>query len=184
MLASLVACSSPRPPPQLVHLRSAAPTENPPVRLGTASAAANWQLLLPVTVPDYLDRDAVLVPQGQASLQPVPGVRWAEPLREAVPRLLRDDLSTLLGAGRMWIAPVPAGIAIQRQVRVDLLAFEATEDQRQVVLRARWTVSDAGASPRAELSVVQVPVSSGGVDGLIAAHRMALWLLAQQVAGR
>jgi uncharacterized lipoprotein YmbA len=35
--------------------------------------------MLPVRVPDYLNRDAVLLPQGQSGLQALAGHRWAEP---------------------------------------------------------------------------------------------------------
>ena len=57
-------------------------------------------------LPEVLERDALLMPQGQAGLEALQGHRWAEPLRDAVPRLLRQDLATLLGEARVWSAPI------------------------------------------------------------------------------
>lgn len=56
------------------------------------SAAPVWHLQR-VQLPAYLDRELVLAGQGAGSLQALPEVRWAEPLAEAVPRLLRRDLA-------------------------------------------------------------------------------------------
>jgi uncharacterized lipoprotein YmbA len=178
-LALLAGCSS-APPVQLYQLRAATPVSAPAV----APTALNWQLMLPVKVPDYLDRDAVVVPQGQSGLQAQAGHRWAEPLREAVPRLLRQDLGTLLGEGRVWLAPLPPGLVIARQLRVELLALEASADRRAVDLRARWTVAVPGgaAAPQVDTVALSVPAAGTDVDSLVAAHRLALWRLAERIA--
>lgn len=176
----LGACGTPSPPARLVHLSIALPA-------GEVAPAPvdrdHWQLLLPVRVPEYLDRDVLLVPLGQASLQALPGWRWAEPLRESVPRVLREDLASLLGAGRVWSSPLPAGVTVQHQLRVELLAFEPSNDRRELLLRARCVVLDAGGAtpPRAEAISVRVPLAALDGDALAAAHRLALWRLAQRV---
>jgi uncharacterized protein len=184
--ASLVACAGSSAPIQLYQMRAA-----PPVAVAVAVAAtaspptAVWQLATPVRVPDYLDRDAVLVPQGQAGLQTLPGQRWAEPLRESVPRLLRADLAALVGEARVWSAPVPAGVVVNRLLRVELLALEANAQRSAVVLRARWSISDPGGRVAPEVQILNLSVPSAGtdVDSLVAAHRMALWRLAERIAG-
>ena len=179
LTACLAACGgSPSLPVQLVHLRAAAPGA-----ANTSPSPFIWQLATPVRVPDYLDRDALLVPQGQAGLQALPGIRWAEPLRESVPRLLRQDLATLLGEAKVWTSPLPPGLVVQRQLRVELLALEANNERNAVVLRARWSVADVvgNAAPRVESAVLSVP-SASDADSLAAAHRTALWQLAQRIA--
>ena len=186
LVVLLSACgSNPSLPVQLVHLRAAAPgtTSANPSTTPSPFSPFNWQLATPVRVPDYLDRDALLVPQGKAGLQAVPGVRWAEPLRESVPRLLRQDLATLLGENKVWTAPLPPGLVVQRQLRVELLALEANQERNAVVLRARWSVADVlgGAPPRVNSAVLSVP-SASDADSLAAAHRAALWQLAQRIA--
>ena len=178
----LTGCASPSPPLQWLVLGAA-----PPLSTASTSAPAVstiWQLMLPVRVPDYLDRDSLLVPRDQAGLLPLPGVRWAEPLRESVPRLLRQDLASLLGEARVWTAPLPPGLRVQRQLRVELLAFESNRERTAVVLRARWAMVDpsAAAAPQVESAVLTVPSVAADADSLASAHRLALWRLAERIA--
>jgi uncharacterized lipoprotein YmbA len=179
-LAGLLAgCASPAPPPALYQLRGA-----PPAPVQAVPGVQVLQLLLPVALPEALQRDALLLPQGQAGLQVLTGHRWAEPLADAVPRLLRQDLAALLGQARVWSAPLPAGVAITRQCRVEILSLLATPDRTAVVLQARWTLSDPTGRGAPVATTTQISAPSGGpdVDALVAAHRLALWRLAEQVA--
>jgi uncharacterized lipoprotein YmbA len=175
----LAACASPAPSPALYQLRGA-----PPAPVQAAPGVQVLQLLLPVALPEALQRDALLLPQGQAGLQVLTSHRWAEPLADAVPRLLRQDLAALLGEARVWAAPLPAGVAITRHCRVEILSLLATPDRTAVVLQARWTLSDPSGRGAPVATTTQISAPSGGpdVDALVAAHRLALWRLAEQVA--
>lgn len=159
-----------------------------PAATATVSAPtavpAVWQLMSPLQLPDYLDRDALLVPRGQAGLQPLPGHRWAEPLRESVPRLLQQDLGVLRGESAVWRAPLPAGVRVERQLRVELRVFEATADRSAVTLQARWSLADpaGGTAPQVLSTGLSVPVAGRDADALVAAHRVALWQLAERIA--
>ena len=179
LAALLVACGTPPPPPQLYQLRSA-----PPLAVQPLAAAPTVQLLWPVAVPELLERDAIVVAQGQAGVQALPGHRWAEPLRDAVPRLLRQDLTLLLGDSRVWVAPLPAGLVVQRLLRVELLTLQADASRSSVQLQARWTLSDpAGRAPAAtRVESLAVVVAGGDVDAVVVAHRQALWQLAERLA--
>ena len=159
--------------------RGAAPSPSP---LPGHAAQPAWLLRSPVALPGYLDRDAVLVPQGAAGLRPLDGLRWAEPLRDAVPRLLRRDLERRLGAA-VWLAPVPPGGSFGPQLAVELLAFDVLPDQRGVSVRARWTLADArgAAPPRVFEDAFVTAAEQPGPDGLAAAHRLALWRLAGRI---
>jgi uncharacterized protein len=183
--ALLGACGSPGPSPQLYQLRATPP-------LPVVAVATNQVLLLlsPVLLPEVLERDALLVPQGQAGVQALSGHRWAEPLRDAVPRLLRQDLAALLGDARVWSAPLPAGVVATRQLRVEVLALQANAARTAVTLQARWTLAAVAANteaaaatpPRVQTSLIEVPSTGPEPDALVAAHRLALWRLAEQVA--
>jgi uncharacterized protein len=179
--ALLVGCAGSSAPIQLYQLRAAPPVAVPQAPVNTAV----WQLALPVKLPDYLDQTAVLVPIGQAGLQAVPGQRWAEPLRESVPRLLRADLALLLGEARVWTAPVPAGVVVSQVLRVELLALESNTARSAVSVQARWSISDpAGRLPAVvQTALINVPSATSDVDSLVAAHRLALWRLAERIAG-
>ncbi len=181
--ALLSACATPGPPPQLYQLRTAAPGAVA-ARPASAGLPLVVQLLLPVSLPEVLERDAIVLSQGRFGVQALNGHRWAEPLRDAVPRLLRHDLALWLGHAQVWAAPLPAGVLAQRQLRVDVLSFQADESRRQVQLLARWTLSDpTGVKPvLTGLLDISAPVQGAEVDAIVAAHRLALWQLAQALA--
>ena len=178
----LAGCASRSPAVQLHRLPSEPPAAAAAERPG-AAATGVWQLMQPVTLPQYLDRDALLVPQGTTGLQPLATERWAEPLRDAVPRLLLSDLSRLRGSAPTVAAPVPAGLPVTRQLRVELQAFEATPDRHGVTLQARWSLADpSGAAPPAlHPFTVTVPSTATDADALVLAHRLALWRLAERI---
>lgn len=180
----LVGCAG-SPPPQLLHLPSAAP-----VQAGLAPATVDHsvviQLMLPVRLPDYLDHDALLVQQGPSGLARVPGWRWAEPLAQAVPRVLRSDLAALLGEGRVWTQPLPPGLKPTQQWRLEVSAFDTDEARRIVRLQARWTlaVADGSSAPRAFSSTIEAVVTQPEPAAIAAAHRMALAMLAASLVER
>lgn len=148
-----------------------------------APVAGVWQLMAPLTLPGHLDREALLVPQGATGLQGLGGARWAEPLRDAVPRLLRRDLERAFGAP-LWAAPLPPGVRPTRQLRIDLLAFDITADGRAVALAARWSLADPQGATAPVLHTARFDTPAGGADAeaLVLAHRLALARLAQRVA--
>jgi uncharacterized lipoprotein YmbA len=180
--ALLAGCATPLPPVTWVRLPAEAPGAVPPAPRAAAPGEV-WQLVLPVALPGHLDRDALLVPRGAAGLQPLAGVRWAEPLRDAAPRLLRNDLAVHLGKP-LWTAPLPPGVAPTRQLRVELSAFDVAADGRGAVLQARWSLADPrGASPpRVFEAAFVTPAAGTDAEALAAAHRLALWQLAGRIA--
>ena len=183
---ALVACASPAPAPQLYALHLAPrPAMDPAAAPPPAQASGAWQLLA-VRLPEYLDRDALLLPLADGSLQPQPGHRWAEPLRDAVPRLLGEDLARLRGAAGLWTAPPPAGVVIVRQLRVDLLALDVLPGLAAVRLQARWSLADPAAGSPALQGRADIETASAGPGpaALVAAQRAALWQLAQRIAAQ
>jgi hypothetical protein len=176
---ALAGCASSVPAPRLYQLRAA-----PPVAVVAVASNAVLQLMTPLRLPEVLDREALLVPQGQSGVQALDGQRWAEPLRDAVPRLLRQDLAALLGEARVWTAPLPAGVAVTRQLRVEVLAFEARADRGAVRLQARWSLADPAGSTAPQVRTIEIEAPSTGTDAdaLVAAHRLALWRLAERIA--
>jgi uncharacterized lipoprotein YmbA len=179
----LAACaSSPSPPLRYYQLRLDPPAGEAAPARAAAPDPAVWQLMA-VRLPDYLDRDALWQAVGANALQPMDGHRWAEPLRSTVPRVLAHDLGVLRGADRVWTGNPPAGVTVARQLRVEILEFAPVADGRAVRLRARWTVTDPSGAVPAQLAEAEVESASAGrgPDELVAAHRLALWRLAQRL---
>ncbi|MCO5976203.1 PqiC family protein [Ideonella oryzae] len=180
LLLALAACGS-SPPVALYRLPSAPPGAVPAP--GVAAAADVW-LLSSVRLPEYLDRDALLWPSGATGLRALPGQRWAEPLRDAVPRVLRADLARLRGTDKVWAAPLPTGLRAQRVLRVEVLTFEVSADGQQFDLAARWWLADGDGHTPALVRQFELrrPLKDAAPDTLVTAHREALWALAQDIA--
>jgi uncharacterized lipoprotein YmbA len=126
------------------------------------------------------------VARGAAGLEPLTGHRWAEPLRDSIPRLLVSDLALLRGEGLVWRAPSPPGVAVGRRLRVEIVTLMADAAQRRLHLQARWWLTALGAGTAAPVlgaADFQVDLSDASPDALAAAHRVALWQLAMRVAG-
>jgi uncharacterized protein len=183
-------------PGMALLLGACAGSSLPPVRWvrmpaedsGPAAAPATvvpgvWQLMAPVQLPGHLDRDALLVPQGAAGVQGLGGTRWAEPLRDAVPRLLRQDLEREFGTP-VWTAPLPPGVRPTHQLRVEITAFDVAADGRSVLLVARWSVADASGRVRPAIfdARIATPAAGHDADALALAHRQALAQLARRMA--
>jgi uncharacterized lipoprotein YmbA len=184
VVLGLAGCAGSSAPPQYYQLRLDAPVSVP--ASAPAGTAGVWQVLSPVRMPEYLERDVLWVPTGQAGLQPLPEHRWAEPLADAVPRVLLHDLAVLRGADHVWGGNVPTGVAVNYQLRLEVMELSITPDRRGVHLRARCTASDPRRQAPPKLIDVDLTARSEGSapDQLVAAHRLALWTLAQQLADR
>jgi len=182
-VALLAACASPALDPTVYVLKSEPPVAAPAPSL----TATPWQLVLPVRVPDYLDRDELLLPQGAHAVRLAAQHLWAEPLSRSVPRVLSQDLRALRGAGSLWTAPL-GGVAVQGQLRVELLALDVDAGGRSVSVQARWSTHPQGAAgqpgvqPMAHTTRLTVPSTGPDAAALVAAHRLALWQLAQAIS--
>ncbi|MBN8487623.1 MAG: membrane integrity-associated transporter subunit PqiC [Burkholderiales bacterium] len=179
LLAGLLAACSSSPSITFYQLRAEPP--GPPVEVRRGSPV--WQILS-VQLPAYLDRESVLRPTGRTALTALPSARWAEPLRDAVPRLLLSDLARLRGGASVYAVAMPPGIAAARQLKVEIQRLDAEPDSPSVVLTARWWLQDPQGreAPAVRELSLQVDSASASADDLVAAHRELLWRLAQAIA--
>lgn len=120
-------------------------------------------VLGPVTIPAVVDRPQLVVRQSAVRLAVLEQERWAEPLREAVPRLLAETMSSQLRnasvSGPRTAAPPP-----DVRVRVEFTRFEAMPGQ-EVIIEARWWLRGADIKAGMEgTSVARVTVHGGRQD--------------------
>lgn len=179
----LAGCGSVSPPTQLYRL-PLTPPETPPETV--APNLETWELAGTVTLPEYLDRDTLLVATSDTGLQALQGQRWSEPLRDAIPRLLRADLAALHGAATTWPAPAPQGVIVDRRLAVEIQTLLADATRGEVLLQARWTSTDPRGlrSPTQRAVELRVPVAAGSPNDIARAHRLVLWQMARRIAGR
>lgn len=180
----LAACSSPSAPLRWYRLPSEPPTGEPAPRAaaGAAGGAAAWELIAALPMPELLERDTLFVEEGAAGIRLLHGHRWAEPLRDALPRLLREDLARFVPG--LWTGPAAPNVTPAGRVQVELLALQGSLPRRQVALSARWVVTSTGAStaPRAYRADESVPWTEATPESLVVAQRAAMWRLAQRIA--
>ncbi|MEN9315665.1 MAG: hypothetical protein RIS35_2058 [Pseudomonadota bacterium] len=168
-LALAAGCASRAPATDWVRL----PIDVPAPLAGTLADAADrsvakaavWQLVLPIELPGHLDRDAVIAARDPSGLTALTGARWAEPLRDAVPRVLRSDLARLLDA-EVWTVPLPPGVVPTRQIRVTIDALDAMPDGRRAELRARWSIADPHGASAPFTGTSMIVVAAPPADGL------------------
>ncbi len=177
--ALLQACGTPAPAPKLYQLRAA-----PPLAVSPVKTVHVVQLVGAVQMPELLDNSSLLLPQGKAGVRALNSHRWAEPLRDAIPRVLRQDLAALLGDSHVWAAPMPPGVIITRQLRVEVLAMQPRADGGTAQLQVRYSLSDPiGLTPvKVSTLQIEVPTTNTEPDALVDAYRQSLWRLAEAIA--
>ncbi len=138
----LAACVSLKRTPEarFFTLRSVlGPAEVPPAAARPGSLVG----LLPVVLPEHLERPQLVTWSRPGELRIDEYLRWAEPLDEGIARTLAEDLDALLPAHPVVRSPWPAPVVPFCRVRVELRVFGPRESG-EVVLEGRWAVLPHG----------------------------------------
>ena len=191
--SALAACSTTSAPLRWYRLPDALPAGEVAPRVevgaagGSAKAGAVWQLASALPMPELLQRETLLVEEGAAGIRLLHGHRWAEPLHDTLPRLLRHDLALLVPG--LWTGPAAPSVPVSGLVQVELLALQGSVPRRQVAVSARWVITDSAATEGAARAAARtyradeaVPWTEVSVESLVVAQRGAMWRLAQRIA--
>ncbi|TVR63624.1 MAG: membrane integrity-associated transporter subunit PqiC [Candidatus Competibacteraceae bacterium] len=139
-LLVLVGCAGSEP--VRYYILSAAPPA--PSALGSGAAARDLAVGVgPVKLPEYLDRPQIVTRASQNELNVTDFHRWAESLGDSVPRVLAENLATLLPSQRVVVYPWRRATPIDYQVAIEVSRFERLEDGESV-LATHWRVLDGG----------------------------------------
>lgn len=93
----------------------------------------------PVSLPGYLDTQALVRSSDGGSIEYIPDAYWAEALEEGFARALLFRTSSRIGTPHAVAFPWYSTTRVDWKVPVDVLRFEATSEGR-VLLVARWRV--------------------------------------------
>jgi uncharacterized lipoprotein YmbA len=135
----------------------------------------------PVTVPEGVDRPQMVMrlDANQVAIDDLN--RWAEPLKNAIPRVLADNLMRELGTPRVMISRQSAALDFDARVAVDIQHFESSP--AGAFVDALWTIKDSkGSAPRTGRSTYR-EAGAGGAEAVAAAHSRALAKVAKDIAG-
>lgn len=134
----------------------------------------------PVELPEYLDRRGIAMQIGSNRIQTANHHLWAEPLEEAIAKVLVRDISDLANgmtvdrdAGR-W---TDAGDC---RLRIEFDKFHPT-DRSRVVSSGRYWIVSTDSNVKKEFDVTQT-LYADGYDQAVKALRLSLRVLATQIS--
>jgi len=177
--AALAACTLLEPRPDTSRYFVLHPVAAP----APAPAAAPRVGLGPIAVAAYLRRPELLTRVSASELEPSESERWAEPLEEAVPRVLARDLAAALGGLDVPLYPWYREDQPDVQVAVDLLRFEREGDEAVLVARYDVRALREGGRARSGQTERRVRAASGDAAATVDALSAALAALAGELAG-
>ena len=148
----------------------------------SAGVPCNILGLGPVAIPRYLDRPQLVTRVGQNELRLADVARWAEPLRESIVRVLRQDLVAASAAQTVVLYPWAASASVELAVAVDILRFEPSGGG-DAELVARWSVREVphGRVLLVRESRIAEPAQESGPGARVAALSRALGALAREI---
>ena len=133
-------------------------------------------------VPELIDRPQ-LVLRGEGNQVTLSGqYRWAEPLRQAIPRVIANDLGELLDSSR--VAALPAdGYNFDFNLTLDVQRLEAVVGQG-VDVDVLWRLKHRGGNAIVGRSSFRQPLEGAAADDptLVVAQRQALRHVAVEIA--
>jgi uncharacterized protein len=95
----------------------------------------------PITLPAYLDREALVTRVSPTQLKYSPVDNWAGPLKDNIAGVLLQNLSALTGSNRILVYPWPNNAKFDYQITVEVLRFERSSSG-DCQLTARWAITD------------------------------------------
>jgi len=136
-----------------------APTP-PPAPGGPADGIVT---VLPVRLPDHLDRPQVVTSTAPGELAIDEFVRWGEPLDAGITRALSENLAALLPEHRVLRYPWAASVKPRCRVAADIQVF-GLQPSGEVRIEGRWALLPGdGERPlfRAPVSLGRGPLANG-----------------------
>lgn len=162
-------------------------TLNPAVPENSLSdTKAGAQLVIglgPLSLPDYLDRPAIVTRISPNRLVVNQGHRWAGTLQSEILRVLAADLEALTGVHPVVVFPWSVELEPDLRFRIDIQAFEGRRGGK-VHLKAAWSLTPGRSDQPAvrRVTLIEEDVRGDDFDGLAAAMGQALAGLGRQMA--
>jgi uncharacterized lipoprotein YmbA len=178
LLLAGLACLGPTTPVVFHTLRAISPP-------GTLSRPGLAVEVMPVHLPEMLQRPQLVLSRDLGGLELASGQRWGNPLDQDLQRVLVADLALLLGSDR--IVAYPDGPLVQAvyRVAVDVSRCDGRPGGT-LNLEAIWTITRPGqavALVRVRTTLTE-PVPGLEPTALVAAHERVLARLSEVIGAR
>ena len=172
-LLGLVGCTAHKPIP-LYQLDGGSPAV-PQQAQGLAV------LLGPVSIADYLQREAFLQRQSDGSLIPADDARWAGSLAADIDHLLLRQLAAKLDSQRLVLAPANVGFTPDVQVLLSISRLDSGP-LHPAVLEAQWRLLDRSGQLRDSRLLRLEQAHTGSPAEQVQAQSKLLQQLVEQLA--
>jgi uncharacterized lipoprotein YmbA len=134
-----------------------------------------------VAIPGVVDRSQIVARVAPNRVEISDFHRWAEPLPEAIPRVVAGNLALQLGPRYAVAAGIVPGLPPDVRIALDLQRFEAAIGA-SVTVDAVWSIRPAAGEARAGRSLIEERVTESGHAGVAAAYSRALAAVARDIA--
>lgn len=150
---------------------------------GVATAPGATIGVLPVVIPDYLDRAAIVTREGTDQLRLADHDLWAEGVDRGIARVLVQDLTRLRPDRAFESFPWRRGQPLDGQISLRVERFDGPLGG-EVELAARWSVigPDGRTILAARRASFREPTTDASYDAMAAAMSRATAQLSQAVA--
>lgn len=137
----------------------------------------------PVTLPKYLDRDALVTRVSPNRLSVNEGHRWAGSLPSEILHVLAENIEGSGQAKEVVLYPWPTRIEPDLRFLLEIQSFEGKLGG-SVVLRAVWSMAPSSSDQPALRRVTSIEEQTGGdgVEAMVAAMGRALAQLSREMS--
>ena len=144
---------------------------------------ANYSVVVgPVSVPDLVDRPQMVLRSSGNQVKVEEFVRWAEPLKSEIPRIIAANLAQTLGDARVSVYPQTPELNPDFKIWIDVLRFDSIVGD-SAIIEVLWTVRPAkGGEEKVGRSLISEATGGAGYDALVAAHARGLAAVSKEIA--
>ena len=107
--------------------------------------------------------------------------RWAEPLKNAIPRVIGETLTRELGTSRVLTSRSAAALPVDYRIAIEVQRFDSSL-QSGATVDALWTITKVDGAVRRTGRTLVTESAGGDAGSLAAAHGRALDRVGRDIA--
>jgi len=154
-----------------------------PVATATGGGVVRTIGVGPVRLPSYLDRQQIVSRTSDNAVKLAELDRWAEPLKDSVPRIVTANLAALLPNDRVVLYPWQASDEVDCKLSIDVQRFDGIVGG-DAALEAEWSLAcgPKGAVGLRKPTRIALPVDGATYDALAQTQSRLLRALCEAIA--
>ncbi|MBN1913696.1 MAG: membrane integrity-associated transporter subunit PqiC [Candidatus Omnitrophica bacterium] len=139
----------------------------------------------PVTLPEYFNRPQIVTKNSNNAVEFSQFDRWAEPLEDAIARIIAKNFTVLLPETGIDILPWNSAIPRKYQVTIEVIELNCNlKDEAMMLLQ--WSIIEAGGKKLllTERKAYREKIESGTYPGLVRALSVICESISKDIAGK